>query len=92
MYSMYKNILILFIFIGIIFVVVALVNQSNECPTQKVVYRYIPRSFEEEQEEPVYATDIFRTMFTQPDPWVSSINEYDYKQKDKLNKFFISQI
>lgn len=29
----------------------------------KIEYRYIPRTFKEEQEEPVYASDIYSNMF-----------------------------
>ena len=89
---MIKNILILLIFMGIILMTIALTKESNVCQEPKIVYRYIPRTFEEEQLEPVYESDIFKTMFTQESPWVTSVNEYDYKQYDKINKYFISQV
>lgn len=57
----------------------------------QIEYKYIPRTFEEEQNHPEYVTDIFSAMFSEDTPWIKSIYEYDYKKKELLNKFFISQ-
>lgn len=89
---MYKNILILFIFIGILCMAIALTKNEANCPEQKVIYRYIPRTFDEEQEEPVYVSDIFNKMFSQPSPWVGSVNEIDTEKVKEINKFFVSQV
>jgi hypothetical protein len=89
---MYKNILIILIFVGILCMVIALTKNEVNCPEQKVIYRYIPRTFEEEQEEPVYVSDIFNKMFTEPSPWVGSVNEIDDEKLKEINKFFVSQI
>ena len=64
------------------------VNSGQE----KIIYRYIPRTFEEEQEDPVAISDIFETMFSQPSPWVGSIRTYDAKKQEKINKYFVSQL
>lgn len=86
-----KAIIILLIFIGILFVTVSVVQNVQKCPREKVIYRYIPRSFEEEQAEPVYVSDIFKTMFTQQSPWVRSANDYDTRKTEAINKYFVSQ-
>lgn len=89
---MNKILLMIFFFIGLIFVIVELVREKQKCPPQKVVYKYIPRTFEEEQNEPVYVSDIFKSMFTQPTPWISSINELDNRKREHVNQYFISQM
>jgi hypothetical protein len=65
-------------------------EKINEEP--KVVYRYIPRTFEEEQMDPVLVTDIFQTMFSQPSPWIGSIRNYDRRRQEKINKYFVNQL
>jgi hypothetical protein len=49
-----------------------LARMSRRCPEPRVEYRFIPRSFEEEQESPVRPSEVFRALFENPDPWVSS--------------------
>lgn len=91
---MYKAIILVIIFIGILFVAiettrvqVGLVEQK-----QKIEYRYIPRTFEEEQKDPVYVSEIFETMFSQPSPWILSVREYDQRKQEKINQYFVSQL
>ena len=62
------------------------------CPLPIPEYRYIPRTFEEEQLEPVYPSEIFETMFSQPSPWLLSIRNYDRKKQEQINQYFISQL
>jgi hypothetical protein len=79
-------------FIGILFIVVGIVNGSQKCQEQQIIYKYIPRTFKEEQESPVYVSDIFKTMFSQSDTWVTTINETDQTKKEKINDYFISKM
>jgi hypothetical protein len=88
---MTKTIIILVIFVGIIFMTISLVKNDQQCPVQQTIYKYIPRTFEEEQNEPVYVTDIFSTMFSQQSPWVKSMNDVDYRKTEAINKYFVSQ-
>jgi len=87
----YRSILTLVIFIAIIFITIAILRSNYQCPKQKVVYRYLPRTFEQEQSEPVYVSDIFNTMFSQPSVWTTSINQLDADKTDSINKYFITQ-
>lgn len=89
---MFKTILIISLFISTIIITVALVRDQNKCPPQKILYRYIPKTFEQEQSEPVYVSDIFQTMFTQPSPWIGGINDLDTRKREVINKYFISQM
>jgi hypothetical protein len=44
----------------------------KQCPKPIIEYRYVPRSFKEEQAEPIPIKDIFGTMFANPSPWMMS--------------------
>ena len=59
---------------------------------QKVVYRYIPRTLEEEMETPIYISEIFKTMFSQPSTWIDSTDDDAIRRKENMNKYFISQM
>jgi hypothetical protein len=56
---------------GIIFLVVGYVNQIKKCPPPKIEYRFIPRTFEEEQNNPVLVSQLFNDMFSEPSTWVA---------------------
>ena len=86
-----KGILITILVVGIILIVIELVRVEQKCPTQQIIYRYIPRTFEEEQAEPVAVTDIFRAMFTAPDTWIGTVNDTDTRKREAINKYYISQ-
>jgi hypothetical protein len=88
---MFKHILILLIFLGVIFVIVDLVKTEKECPQNKIIYRFIPRTLDEEMESPAFATDVFRVMFSQPSPWINSIDNMTLRKREDINQFFISQ-
>ncbi len=80
------------LFIGILLITVAVVKESANCKKERIIYRYIPRSFENEQSNEANVTDIFNVMFTQPSPWIASINDVDFRKQEAINKFFISQV
>jgi hypothetical protein len=88
------NIIILIIFIGILLVSIEIVKvQSNYYHKEpKIIYKYIPRTFEEEQNDPVSVSDIFYTMFSQPSPWINSVRIYDREKQEKINKYFVTQL
>lgn len=43
---------------------------QKECPGPKVEYRFVPRTFQEEQENPALVSDLFDRMFTNQEPWI----------------------
>lgn len=59
---------------------------------EKIIYRYIPRSPQQEMSEEIFPSDIYETMFTQPSPWIGSINDLDARKSSEINKYFVSQI
>lgn len=90
-----KNIIIiiLMLIIGFIFLYIdqykRLKSQMNE---EKVIYRYVPRTPYDELQQELFPSDIFETMFSQPSPWIKSVNDLDAKQSQEINKYFVSQI
>jgi len=86
----YKYLLMFAIILGIVFVTINLTTIYKSCPKQKIVYRYIPRSFEEEQEEPIPPSEIFFDLFNKPSPWISGFALTKYSKND-INKYFITQ-
>ncbi len=87
-----KIVIIFLMFLGILCLTIAITRNSQKCPPPQIVYKYIPRTFEEEQTEPVYVSDIFATMFSQPSPWMVSIGNIDQRKQEEINKYFISQV
>lgn len=65
-------------------------SEMSKC-NKTVVYKYLPRTLEEEESEPIFPSQIFAPMFTQPSVWVDSIYEDDKRKTETLNKYFISQ-
>ena len=65
-----KSLVILLLVVGICMVVVGY-NKSNQiCPANRVEFRYIPRTFEQEQEAPVPVLSVFGKMFRDEDAWM----------------------
>lgn len=82
------SVLCLGIIVGgiIIWVFIHLTKSNN------IEYRYIPRTFKEEQEQPIPVSEIFESMFEQSSPWIQSIKDYDEKKQIQTNDYFISQV
>ncbi len=87
-----KGFMIIIFIIGIVFLTIYFMSMSeiNKC-NQKIIYKYIPRTLEEEETEPIFVSQIFSPMFTQPSVWIDSIYEDDKRKTETLNKYFISQ-
>jgi len=89
-----KSIIIIIILIlGFIFLYIDLYNRFYEKENEeKIVYRYIPRMPEDEMVDQIFPSDIFETMFSQPTPWLVSVNDLDARRSEEINKYFVSQI
>jgi len=88
----YRKLLLIIIIISVILIVFEYGRSSVQCKKDTSTYKYIPRTLQEEQEEPFKVYDIFRTMFLQPSPWVSSSKQFKVERHGKINKFHISQM
>lgn len=61
--------LILILFIGILFLSIGWIKSEQFCPAPIIEYRYIPRTFKEEQNNPVKVSELFDNMFTNESTW-----------------------
>ena len=90
-----KGFFLLFLMIGIILLIVYFItnNELSQRCDNKTIYKYLPRTLKEEEETPVFVSDIFKTMFQQPSVWINSIKDDYYSNSEVVNKnIFISQI
>lgn len=80
--------------VGLIFVVVGFIRSQRHCPPKQIEYRYVPRSFVEEQADPTPVTDIFAKMFYESSNFINSEASKllpPPTQVQPTNKMFISQ-
>lgn len=80
--------------IAFVLIIVGYIRSQRHCPPARVEYRFVPRTFIEDQEAPVPVTDIFAKMFFESTPWLS--HEAGKllpppQQRHSVNKYFISQ-
>ena len=79
---MQSYLLILWI-VAVVFMVIGYINQIKTCPPPVVEYRYIPRTFKEEQENPAKVSEIFNNMFEEPSAWIGG---FKFNGGDKSKK------
>ena len=68
-----KSLILLFLFIGLILIVVGYVKSNQQCPPPIVQFRYVPRTFTEEEDAPIPVLSIFGKMFDEPSAWQKSV-------------------
>lgn len=91
---MYRTFILIILIISIIMITASIshsLGSVNNTKT-KVVYRYIPRTLVEEQNEPTKVSDIFAPMFQQKSTWIGEVNDLDFKKREAINQYFVSQI
>ena len=87
-----KGFFILLLILGITLIIIYMnINSQVSNIQQKIIYKYIPQSLVEEEESPVYVSEIFKTMFSQPSTWIDSIDADAIRRQEGLNNYFISQ-
>jgi len=85
-----KNIYItIIIIIAYSILVVGLTQMYYKCPPSKIIYKYVPRTFREEQDSPVPVSEIFADMFNKQTPWIADTTSI-HSRLGKLNKYYIS--
>lgn len=90
--GLFITVLVLCLIIGIVCVTINLVRLNMPVPETKLVYRYMPKTFDEEQCSQPFVSDIFKSMFTQQSPWINSVMDYDRRKQESINKYYISQV
>jgi len=75
----------------LLFVFWGLVKNNNQKPDPQVIYKYVPRTFVEDQENPPLLNDLYYEMFNAPTPWVGNIDINRIKQNANENAqgFFV---
>ena len=88
-----RGFFLIMLIIGIILIIVYYFSSNiiGNCEPQ-IIYKYIPRTLEEEETQPIYVSQIFKTMFTQPSVWINSIQDDYFRKQEDINKYFISQV
>jgi len=90
--NLLKGFFIITLIIGIIFLIIYYILNQDEGFKQNIVYKYIPQTLKEDQESPIFVSEIFKTMFTQPSVWIDSINNDQDRMNEKIDKYYISQM
>lgn len=67
----------LFIVLVVLLVITALDFARSFCGTTRIEYRYVPRSFIDEQDDPIPLKDLVGDMFDRQAPWKASFNIYE---------------
>ena len=78
-----KSIILLLLFIGIISIVIGYVRTYQRCDNKSIEYRYIPRTFFEEQIGPTDLKKSFSSMFNDNSSWIS----YPFNSNDGKNSY-----
>ena len=89
----WKNLLILIILLILFFIIIEItkLNTRGNCAKPYIEYRYVPRSFKDEQEEPVSIEDIFGVMFSKPSPWMISRGINQSGRQHLINTGFVGR-
>ena len=66
-----KSLIVFFILLGAIFIMSG--QNAYSCPPPRVEYRYIPRTFSQEQMDRVPILSTYGKLFTDTTPWEDSI-------------------
>ncbi len=72
--------------IGICMVVIGYNKSNQTCPPNHVEYRYIPKTFEQEQEAPVPVLSVFGKMFQDEDAWMKNEGYASHQQTAQQSK------
>jgi len=72
-----KSIVLILALVGIILLAVGYVKSNLQCPPSKIEYRYIDKTFEDQQDVqmPILSTTGMYSMFEDDSPWIQN-NSY----------------
>jgi hypothetical protein len=72
-----KSIVLVLAMVGIIMLVVGYVKSNLQCPPAKIEYRYITKSFDDDQDvhTPIMSVSGMYSMFENDSPWIQD-NSY----------------
>ena len=69
-----KSLILVLLIIGLVMIGVGYVKSNMQCPPSRIEYRYVPKSFNEEQQvhTPIMAMSGMSDMFGKEDTWLGS--------------------
>jgi len=82
-----KSVVLLLFFTGLMFIILGYQKQLNILPNPKIEYRYIPRTFYDEQLSSGNVLKQFSSLFENENPWIKDRNIEADNVKDKSNFF-----
>jgi len=83
------NSLVLLLFlIGVILITIGYTKSNLKCPPSKIQYRFIPRSFYEEQLSRDNVSSTFQSMFNESSPWYKYNENTQSTINNKNDNFF----
>ncbi len=74
----------LFLFIFSIFIIIYGLFNINIC-NPKIIYRFIPRNFDQFQNNQLFVSDMFKKMFDDNSPWINNTNDTYNVIKDEYS-------
>lgn len=77
----------LFITIGVLLIIYEINKTKNR---ERIIYKYLPNNFEQDQLHPQFVSDIFYDMFNKSDMWIIASDDLYKRNPDSINKGFIS--
>ena len=66
-----RSVVLFLMFIGTILITIGYVKTNMNCPPPLVKYQYIPKPFEESQDNPTPLMSVYGTMFEKDSPWMA---------------------
>lgn len=87
-----RIIFITLLFVASSMIIIGYVKSQLHCKPPKIEYRYIPRTFKEEQENPTPVIDLYADMFATAGPWANfRLLSTTNTRRTEVNKFFLNQ-
>ena len=74
-----------FLIFGIILITIGFSRMYFSKDNSKIIYRYIPRTFTEDQENPVPLSELYGSMFANSEPWSGTFFDEKVKAARKLD-------
>jgi hypothetical protein len=78
-----RSLALFLLFVGFAILLIGYMHQIQDAPKPIVEYRYVPRTFEEEQNDPPILTDVFKTMFDGQQPYMYGLGPEPVPKIDK---------
>ena len=91
-----KTIALLLLIVGVVMIIMGHNNRLNTCPPKKIEYRFIPRSFYDEQNATTNLKSLYNDMFHNNSAWMNyPLSQVDYNLPEKydvnnfMNKHYV---